>query len=165
MRVRPGDSLAASVSVSGHTVGLVLSDRTSHRTFRKTLHPAAVDTSSAEWIVEAPSECVSDSTCQTLPLANFGTATFGSATAQSVGGHNGSISDSAWNNTKIQLTPGGRRFVVYNSSTAGVATPSGLTSRGSSFKVTFSTTRVSGNPFFRARQAAISAGYLVHPGR
>jgi hypothetical protein len=165
MRVHPGDSLAASVSVSGHTVGIVLSNRTSHRTFRKTLHPGAVDSSSAEWIVEAPSECGSDNTCQTLPLANFGTATFGSATAQSVGGHNGSISDSAWDNTRIQLTPSGRRFVISTSNRAGVATPSALTSRGSSFKVTFSTVRVSGNPFFRARQASVSAGYLVHPGR
>jgi hypothetical protein len=165
MRVRPGDALSASVTVVGRRVSVVLSDNTSHHTFRRTLHPSSVDTSSAEWIVEAPSECDSANSCQTLRLANFGTATINSASTQSVGGHTGSISDPAWDTTRIQLTPGARRFVTLNSDTAGVATPSGLSSRGNSFKVTFSTVHVTSNPFFRARQAAVVDGYIVHPGR
>jgi Peptidase A4 family len=164
MHVRPGDALTASVTVVGHRVTVVLSDNTTHRSFRKTLHPSLVDTSSAEWIVEAPSECVSNNSCQTLPLANFGTTTISSATAQVVGGHTGSISDSAWDTTKIKLTPGARRFVNLGSGTAGVATPSSLSNDGSSFKVTFSSVNVTSNPFFRARQAAVTDGYLVHPG-
>jgi Peptidase A4 family len=165
MHVRPGDALTASVTVAGLRVTVVLSDTTTHHTFRKTLHPSVVDTSSAEWIVEAPSECVSNNSCQTLPLANFGTTTMSSASAQAVGGHTGSISDSAWDTTKIQLTPGSRRFVNFNSDIAGVASPSSLFSRGSAFKVTFSTVRVTSNSPFRAHTAAVRDGYLVHPGR
>jgi Peptidase A4 family len=165
MRVRPGDALTASVTVVGHRVTVGLSDNTTHRTFRRTLHPSAVDTSSAEWIVEAPSECVSDNSCQTLPLANFGTTTISQAAAQTVGRHSGSISDPAWDTTKIRLTPGARRLVNLGSDTTSVATPSALTNNGSSFKVTFSTVNVTSNPFLRARQAAATDGYLVHPGR
>jgi hypothetical protein len=165
MHVRPGDALLASVVVVGHRVSVVLSDTTTHHTFRKTLHPSAVDTSSAEWIVEAPSECASTNSCETLPLANFGTTTLSLAGAQAVGGHRGSISDGSWDSTKIQLTPGSRRFVNFNSDTAGVASPSSLFAGGSSFKVTFATVRVTGNSSLRARQAAVRDGYLVHPGR
>jgi hypothetical protein len=164
MRVRPGDVLTASVTVVGRRVSVVLSDTTTHQTFRKTLHPSTVDTSSAEWIVEAPSECVGDNSCETLPLANFGTTTISLATAQAVNRHTGSISDPGWDTTKIQLTPGARHFVNYGP-TAGVASPSSLASRGSSFKVSYSTVRVTNNPVFRGRQAALSDGYLVHPGR
>jgi Peptidase A4 family len=164
MSVRPGDVLVASVRIAGHTVWMSLKDVTSHRSFSKKLHTTDIDVSSAEWIVEAPSECVDANTCQTLPLANFGSATFTLARAQSVGGHTGAISDSSWDTTKIKLTPGGRRFVSGGTDAAGAATPSSLTARGSSFKVTFSTVSVT-NPFFRARTTSVRDGYIVHPGR
>jgi Peptidase A4 family len=165
MSVRPGDQLVASVRVSGHTVWMSLKDTTTHRTFSKKLHASEIDVSSAEWIVEAPSECLDANTCQTLPLADFGSATFTLAQAQAVGGHTGSISDSWWDTTKIRLTPGGRRFVSSGANgSAGSATPSSLTAKGSSFRVTFSTISVT-NPSFRARTSSVRDGYLVHPGR
>ena len=167
LRVRPGDVVSASVTIAGRRVVMTLNDATAHRTFQKTLHASVVDVSSAEWILEAPSDCISATACQTLPLANFGSATFALAEAQSTNGHLGTISDSAWEWTKIRLMPGGRRFLVFDGSgaPAGAATPSQLSARGSSFTVTFARVSVQGNPFLSQRRSALSAGHLVHPGR
>jgi len=167
MTVRAGDQLAATVTVSGTRVVLALTDVTSHRSFRKVFSVANPDVSSAEWIVEAPSECISQNNCQTLPLADFGSTTFNIAQAEAVGGHTGSISDPFWNATQILLTPGGRRFVVLGGTgaTEGAAIPSALDSKGNSFKVTYSTVSVPGGQFFSKRSAAARAGYIVHPGR
>jgi hypothetical protein len=166
LRVRPGDLLGASVTVAGHRVVVALTNTTTHRSFTKTMYASSVDVSSAEWIVEAPSDCITDTACQTLPLANFGSATFSYAGAVSTTGHSGAISDPTWGSTKIQLIPGGRRFVAYQGSagSAGAATPSALAARGTSFKVTYSEISVQGNPFFTRRNSA-RAGRLVHPGR
>jgi hypothetical protein len=164
MSVRPGDQLSASVTVSGSRVSLVLSDSSTHRSFRKTLHATKIDVSSAEWIVEAPSACISVSICQTLQLANFGSATFSLAAARSVAGHSGSISDSQWDSTQIRLTPTGQHYVVLNGAPS-VATPSALANGGRSFKVTFASVAARGNPLLRARQASLREGYIVHPRR
>lgn len=167
MRVRPGDGLYATVAVNGNKAVLTILDATTHRSFKKTLHASAVDISSAEWIVEAPSDCISANTCQTLPLADFGSATFAFAGAQSVAGHLGTISDPAWDASTIRLTPTGHRFVGYNGSTplVGVATPSVLAPSGSSFKVTYSTVSAQSSPFLAQRASASLAGRLVHPLR
>lgn len=166
LRVRPGDLLGATVTVVGHRVVVALTNTTTHRSFTKTLYSPSVDVSSAEWIVEAPSDCITDTACQTLPLANFGSATFSTARAVSTTGHSGTISDSTWDSTKIRLIPGGQRFVAYQGSvgSAGVATPSALAARGTSFKVTYSEVSVQGIPIFTRRNSA-RAGRLVHPAR
>jgi len=168
MRVRPGDGMYATVTVTGNTVVLTLLDSTTHRSFKKTLHASEVDVSSAEWIVEAPSDCINANTCQTLPLADFGSATFAFASAQSVAGHLGTISDATWDSSKIRLTASGRRFVSYNGSSptlVGVANPSALASRGSSFKVTYATVTAQSSPFLTQRASVARAGHLVHPAR
>jgi hypothetical protein len=162
MRVRPGDAVFASVTVSGRTTVLTLKNATRHKTFRKTIRTSLIDTSSAEWIVEAPSECLNANACQTLPLANFGSATFGLAATQTSAGHAGTIADRGWDATRIQLAPGGRHFVVNGGSTAGAATPSGLSGNGSSFRVTFSNVTIRANPLVRAGAAAVRDGYIVH---
>jgi Peptidase A4 family len=130
------------------------------------LHASSVDVSTAEWIIEAPSDCISATVCQTLPLANFGSATFGDAAAVSSTGHAGSISSRAWGATKINLIQGGRRFVSSGvpGSLTGAALTSALAARGTSFTVTYAELPVPGNPFF-ARHASLQAGYLVHPER
>lgn len=164
--VRPGDLISASVVVLGHRVTVTLHDATRHRTFVKTLHPAVVDLSSAEWIVEAPSECVGEDTCQTLPLADFGSATFDFAGATSARGHAGSISDRNWDSTRISLTPQGRHFVVYRGPGAagGAAAPSTLSSKGTSFKVAYHTASTPGTRALATSVALPRAGRLVHPG-
>lgn len=105
LRVRPGDSMIASVTVTGHQVVLSLNDATRHQTAVKRLRAATVDTSSAEWILEAPSECEGLNSCQTLPLADFCRASFALTAARTTGGHVGWISDPSWTATQIRLTP------------------------------------------------------------
>jgi len=162
--VQPGDAISATVVVVGHKVTVELRDITRHRSFVKTLHAKTIDVTSAEWIAEAPSECVSDTACETLPLADFGTATFNSAEAKTTTGHIGSIADATWGYTKLRLLPGGRRFVVASNDgvPVGEAKPSELSSDGSQFSVSYSEISLQGNPFLRARQASLRDGYLVH---
>ena len=137
--------MEAIVSVNGHTVGMELKDLTRHTAFHHNFRAPNVDTTSAEWIAEAPSECSSDTTCQTLPLADFGAATFGLATARA-GGHTGSISDPRWDTTEIYLNPGTRQYVTYRGVGPGVGTasPSRLGDNGTSFTIDFGTIPLSG---------------------
>jgi hypothetical protein len=164
LAVQPGDVMHATVTVAGHRVVFDLEDLTRHRTFHKTSYAPSIDVSSAEWIVEAPSECVSQFACQTLPLADFGSVTFASATATSVGGTAGSILNSAWSRTKIRLTPGAQRFIVARSTSdsAITAAPSPLRRGGTQFDVTYATASVQGTQSLSPRQSRLRAAYLEH---
>jgi hypothetical protein len=164
LTVKAGDMIVASVSVAGQMVTFVIYDMTRKHGFSTTQRAAAIDVSSAEWIVEAPSTCITDNLCQTLPLADFGSATFISAQAQLDTGHSGSISDPAWDRTKIRLSPAGRRFIVYNGSgpVAGAATPSGLRAGGSSFKVTFSKVSIRASTLRSVSGVPLLSGRLYH---
>jgi hypothetical protein len=161
LAVRPGDSIVASVTVSGDEVRVALWDRTTNHSFTKTLRTSTIDLSSAEWIVEAPSECFGVSNCRILPLANFGSATFSTAAAESAVGHVGTIADGDWDATKIRLSPGGRRFVLYEraGATAGAASPSPLRAGGSSFSVRYSAVTAARAA---ADAAALLAGRIYH---
>jgi hypothetical protein len=140
LTVRPGDTLSASVTVTGHTVKLYFANRTRGTVFTKRLTADRVDVTSAEWIVEAPSACF-ESVCAALPLADFGTTSFAGARATTALGHSGTITDPAWATTAIKLgaggggRPGGRRFA----SGAGfaAAVPGDLAATGDAFTVTY----------------------------
>jgi hypothetical protein len=163
MTVRPGDELSASVSMTGHEADLQLRDLTRDETFSKRLRATIVDVSSAEWIVEAPSECSGPSSCQTLPLADFGSATFTKASAVTTTGHSGAISSSHWGMTRIVLAPGGRYFIGQDGGTSlASASPSSLGVAGSSFTVTYSGEAGHG-PTNSTRSADLRAGSLVRP--
>lgn len=138
--VHPGDVMKASVTVNGNRVGLSLYDATRKQGFSKSLTASQVDATSAEWIVEAPSECLGATSCQTLLLANFGSAAFTGASAATAAGHTGGINDSAWQTTRIRLVPDGHRFFVGNGAAAsiGTAIPSGIGTDDRSFKVFYS---------------------------
>jgi hypothetical protein len=120
--------------------------------------------SSAEWIVEAPSECISQFACQALPLANFGSVTFRSARATEARGAAGSITACRWWRTKIELAPDAQRFVVarQTSDTAGSAAPSPLRRAGSRFDVTYSLVAVPPQPFAGAHESRLRAAYIEH---
>lgn len=122
--VSPGDTISAEVSVDGATVTLTITDVTTDQTFTTQQTPSLIDTSSAEWIAEAPSRCFGDR-CLPLALANFGTVQFSGSTT-TANGHVGTISDATWSATAIQLA--GR---------AGEAVPAGLSPDGSGFSVAF----------------------------
>jgi hypothetical protein len=165
LTVRPGDLVSASVTVAGHRVSIRLDDVTRRRGFHKTFYAPSIDVSSAEWIVEAPSECVSSSACQTLPLADFSSATFASAMVQSIAGHAGTIADPTWRWTKITLTPGGHRFTTYQGqgSPNAAAMPSALQAKGTSFQVDYARAAAfSGSLRRGARRAVARSASLVH---
>lgn len=146
MTVAPGDLIHASVAIAGETVTLKLSVGRG-RPFTRTVRVSVLDASSAEWVLEAPSDCQSANRCRTLPLADFATATFSDCTTQSSSGHRGAISDPRWTATRIQLIAGGRGFGVIGPNRGiGVAATSALSDRGSSFTVTYRAIRVPGRP-------------------
>src|SRR5439155_1186751 len=109
LKIFPGNSLRATVTVSGTTVTLRLDNLTRKTFFQKRVTVAQPDLTSAEWVAEAPSSCTSRGRCTVLPLANFGNVAFTQATATG-NGHVGTISDTAWTPTAIWLVPGEDRF-------------------------------------------------------
>jgi len=147
LTVHAGNTLAANVSVTGHRVRLSLDDVTTHKTAVKTLNASELDVTSAEWIAEAPSECVSSNSCQTLPLADFGSTNFSFAFAQTSTGIEGTISNRSWSSTRITLVAGGRRFAGMGGGGGGEATPSKLADAGSAFSVAYSAGSGNGGQF------------------
>lgn len=141
--VSPGDTISATVRVKGDrvVVSLVnLTQATPAFTFiKKHMHSPAPDTSAAEWIAEAPSNCNSHNSCTPLALTNFGTVTFSSATASSVGvdgHHTGVINDPAWSWGTINLQAGSGHF-RYGHDLPPSADPGSLAVTGDSFAVTY----------------------------
>jgi Peptidase A4 family len=139
MIVHPGDVMAGRVTVVGDQVTLVLNDRTRHKTFTRTVTDSTLDVTSADWIVEAPSECGGNQ-CQPLTLADYGSETFARAKAETVSGKSGSISSKRWHTAVITLSPGqsGRRFAGNQGTSSGESAPSSLAKAGTSFKLTYS---------------------------
>jgi hypothetical protein len=147
MTINPGDHMSAKVHVHGTSVTISITDQTTHQSVNKTLQMSNPDTSSAEWIAEAPAAEQSDGSMQILPLADFGNVTFTQAWA-TAGGHTGSISDPAWTPTQIDLSSagsqqfldGGPSFTSASlggsQSTAG-ASAGNVSSDGSSFTVAY----------------------------
>ena len=135
LAIKPGDHISAKVSVSGSNVTVSLADQTTGQSTTKDLQMDSPDTSSAEWIAEAPSACDGSGSCQTLPLSDFGTVQFTSATA-TANGHTGTISDPNWSSQPVELGGSGISDVSYDSGAgASGASPSSLSSDGSSFSV------------------------------
>jgi Peptidase A4 family len=164
LRVSPGDVMHATVTVSGNQVVIDLEDLTSHRSFDKTLIATSIDVSSAEWIVEAPSECLSQFACQALPLANFGSVPFDSASVTSTNGTVGTIASPHWGRTTIDLVAAAERMIVARNTSGalGNAEPSRLASGGTSFDVTYAPAPAQSSQSFGRRLARLSAGYIVH---
>jgi hypothetical protein len=152
LKVPPGDLIRGVVTVTGQQVQLSLYDLTRHTQVSKTLNASVTDVSSAEWIVEAPSECVDVGGCVTLPLANFGSMAFKDADVQPTSGAQGSISDGRWRQTRIKLIPQDQSFVASHPGlgAGGQAAPSGLQGGGSAFTVSYS-------PVVQAASAARSS--------
>jgi hypothetical protein len=138
LRVEPGDTVSATVTVNGTRVTLRVRNVTSGTGVTKVKSMAAPDPSSAEWVAEAPSLCTDSGACRTVTLADFGNVRFTGASA-TAGGHTGTISDTAWRAAAIELlsdlrSPGFGRYAV-DHPTAASAVPTGLAARGSAFSV------------------------------
>lgn len=160
LKVSADDRLVANVTVTGHKVVLSLRNVTTGKSVVKTIHASQVDVSSAEWIAEAPSECSSVNSCQTLPLADFGSAGFSSAGAQATGAAKSGLTNRHWTLTEITLEPSGQRFIGLqgSGSAAGSATPSPVDGNGTAFTITY--TPAPAGPVAAADIA--SAGHLFH---
>jgi len=131
--VHANDAITASVQyVSGQFV-LTITDLTNGGSFTTTQTAPNAQRTSAEWIVEAPS-----SNSGVLPLANFGTVTFTSATA-TINGTTGTIDNSpAWQSTAINMVSRGNSQEAATSvltDTAATTAPAAPAS--SSFTVTY----------------------------
>jgi hypothetical protein len=137
--VHPGDHISASVGVDGDQVSIALTDQTTGKSFNRTLQMDSPDTSSAEWIAEAPSVCQGDAAagnCQPVSLADFGTASFTDSTATG-SGQTGTAEQ--WGAQAMQLSSGAG---------GGSAAPSTLS--GGAFSVAWSADSAqsgSGDPY------------------
>ncbi len=144
MAVHPGDHITGKVTVDGTNVTMSLSNATTGGSYDKTFQMSNPDTSSAEWIAEAPSTCSGDlSSCTPLPLADFGTVQFSGASATTTDGHTGTISDSDWSTAAVTLDPsssqqGSATHSSRRTRRSGGASPSSLSGDGSSFSVAYS---------------------------
>jgi Peptidase A4 family len=140
LKVRPGDGIAASVTVKGRSVRLALRDLTTGARFLTTQRTSVIDVASAEWIAEAPSACNGGGSCRVLPLADFGSVAFSQAHATSTHGLAGPIGASEWSATALELLDLGSRLGparrLGSSGAVATAAPTSLTSAGSAFTVT-----------------------------
>lgn len=121
--IRSGDVITAQVQfTSGSTFVTTITDTTTAKTSSTTASVASAQRSSAEWIAEAPS-----SNSGVLPLANFGTVSFGSSNTATIGGVTQAIGlfPTVW-----QITIASSRGIVE-------AQPSSLAADHSSFTVTW----------------------------
>ena len=155
LAVHPGDNITSTVGVSGTTVTISLTDETTNDSVVKKLQMTSPDTSSAEWIVEAPSTQDNAGNTQVLPLTDFGKVSFTGVTA-TAGGHTGGISDSNWQATQVQLSSGDASAVpdgaaagfvgpqAASQSSSASATTSALS--GAGFTVTWTDAGGSGQP-------------------
>ncbi|WP_329129662.1 G1 family endopeptidase [Streptomyces sp. NBC_01476] len=115
--VSAGDHFTSTVSVSGHTYTLTLSDTTKGWTKTTTKTQSGLSNASAEIIAEAPS-----SSTGVLPLAHFSTASFSNASAngQPIGNFGpdkiNMASGSTTKATTSALSGGGNFTVTWNHS-------------------------------------------------
>ena len=142
MTIGAGDRITASVVANGDDVLLQVKDRTRHTTFTKHVVVAKPDLTSADWIIEAPSDCTESGRCRTVGLANFGAMTFSRVFA--VGnGQGGTLIGNGWAATPIQLVPESPRFfggVRRSASSTAGATPAllpGCSATDCSFSVSY----------------------------
>ncbi len=137
LTINPGDHVSATVTVSGSSVTMSITDHTNGGSATKTLQMSnpSPDTSSAEWIAEAPSSCDGTGNCTPLTLADFGKVSFTSASATG-NGQTGPISDSNWQAQPVALDSSSFGGFVSDQSGSG-AQPSSLSSNGSSFSVSY----------------------------
>jgi hypothetical protein len=139
LAIRPTDTIAASVTVASDTVLLHLRDLTSGHLYSRRLPLSSPDTSSAEWIAEAPSSCTSAG-CRTLPLTDFGTVAFDGASATTARGQSGPISDPGWEAIPIEIQGDFEALTATTGPTFAGATPGALSDTGASFAVTWQQT-------------------------
>ena len=141
LTVRAGDRVTASVAIAGAKVTLRLADVTRKESFARTITDHDLDLGSAEWVAEAPSQCLG-SNCAVLPLADFGTVHFLNAGAVTSTGRRAAVRSSHWTTTRITLGDSQRTLSSGDvvSTTRVTAKPSALTAASGAFSVAYAAT-------------------------
>lgn len=127
LTISAGDTISADVSFSGSAFKATIKDVTTGKSFSTSAKVSAQRTS-AEWIAEAPS-----SSGGVLPLADFGNVSFGTDYTSVASTNDATVSGTTHdiagfgNIQKIDM--------VNNAGTASKATPSSLSTDGTSFTV------------------------------
>jgi hypothetical protein len=144
-KLSPGDTVTALVKVlPANFVDLQLTDQTAGWTWQRNISWSLPDTLSAEWLVVAPASCIRF-TCSQASLANFGSVNMRAVSAVA-NGNTGTLTDSDWTVTPIQLVPGptfspdlGSGFSTTGGKTKALspagAAPGAVSADGSSFSV------------------------------
>ena len=132
--VSPGNKMSASVTwVSGTEFTVSITNESTGKSFSKTGRVSGAQRTSAEWIAEAP--CCTNAG-GILPLSDFGTVDFGDDYTGV-----GSTNDATDSSTSGAIGAFGSNIqeaIMVNGSTgANEAVPSGLSSDGTSFTVTW----------------------------
>lgn len=140
MTVHPGDRITASVAQRARRTILQVRDQTTNVVRTAVRRITAPDLSSAEWIVEAPSLCLTSTHCTPLPLTNFGTVSFSGASVSSGAQSNRTAIDArSLKVTRLELRDysggPGARLSTSVTPTSGIASP--LSAAGNAFTVTW----------------------------
>lgn len=139
-KVFPGDTITSSVKILDFAVvALHVENRTRRWSFTRRIAWGTSDTGSAEWITEAPNNCLRN-TCRVASLANFGKVTFKNIAATGDGSL-GTLSNPAWTAIPLRLVPGvhtalGSGFAIPSHSHAG-ATPGSVSTDGRTFRISW----------------------------
>jgi hypothetical protein len=136
--VHAGDTMTGFVRiVNPKVVELRISNRTRHWTFTRKINWWNNDTSTADWVVEAPAVCLKQ-VCSEASLANFRQVTMReiSATAISLKGtktttQSGTLANPSWTVIPVRLVPG-KLTVPFISTTALSASHRGQTGQAAS---------------------------------
>lgn len=128
--VSPGDKMSASVAYNGSEFTITITNETTGKTYSKSATVAGAERSSAEWIAEAPS-----STSGILPLANFGTVSFGDDYTDVISTNY--ATDSSITGPISDFGAAVEEITMVSSKGKTEALPTALTTDGSSFQVTW----------------------------
>ena len=143
MTVRPGDVITASTTVAGRAIVFRLEDLTTGARYTGTRRATAVDVSTADWVVEAPSVCSRSGACESLPLASIAPVEFSAAVARS-GARTKPAGNAAWKTTTLKLEQESISVGARNGTTAGparnivTASPSAIAGADGGFTVSLS---------------------------
>ena len=143
LSMHAGDVITASTTVRGRRIVFRLDDLTTRARYTGTKRAAAVDVSSAEWIVEAPSVCTSSVRCESLPLASIAPVQFSAAVAR-WRVETKPAGDAAWKTTKLTLEQESISVAAGSGASAGparkvvTASPSAIAGTYGRFTVTLS---------------------------
>jgi hypothetical protein len=131
--VSPGNKMSAAVTYSGTEFTITITNESTGKSYSKSSRVSSAKRTSAEWIAEAP--CCTRSG-GILPLSDFGVVDFGDDYT-GVSGTN-DATDSSTSGPITSFGSAVNEAIMINGSTgADEAVPSGLSSDGTSFTVTW----------------------------